>query len=352
MSGELPLVLQTAYAELVERCWMARFETDFPTSGTFLERRVGGRAYWYFREAGVEGKRRERYVGPRSEKLDKRVEAHGAARDDWKARRSLVTSLVRAGLPTPASPSGKVLDALSEAGVFRLRAVLVGTVAFQTYPGLLGWKMSGLHSQTADLDLAQFPSISVAVQDNIGVPLHEVLKRVDPDFEAVPPLDWQNPSTQFRTSNYRVDVLAPNRGPDTDEPAELPALGVHATTLRYLDFLIYQEVQAVVLHSAGVAVKVPAPERFALHKLLVSRLRAQSADSQAKARKDLEQASALIPVLVERKPYELSEAWEELLGRGPKWRKHAEEGASMLPKIAREALESVVAPRPAFGRRG
>jgi hypothetical protein len=345
-AAEIPLVLQTAYAELVERCWMAQLTTDFPKSGVFIERRAGDRAYWYFREAQQEGKRRERYVGPRSTELDERVAAHAAARDDWRARRDIVAALTRSGMATPAPPSGRMVEALAEAGVFRLRGVLVGTVAFQTYSGLLGRKLGGVNVQTADLDIAQFRSISVAVEDDIGLPLLDILKRVDPGFKEVPPLRGQG-ATQFRSGNYRVDVLSPNRGPDSDEPAELPALGTTASTLRYLDFLIYREVQAAVLYGPGVAVNVPAPERYALHKLLVSRLRVDSAENQAKAAKDLRQAGELLPVLAEMRPYELRDAWKEMMDRGPRWRQLAEEAVSMLPARARATLELSIVPRTA-----
>lgn len=64
--------------------------------------------------------------------------------------------------------------------------------------------------------------------------------------------------------------------------------------LRYLDFLIYGEINAVALHGIGVPINVPAQERFAIHKLIVSRLRIASAQSQTKARKYLAQAQALI----------------------------------------------------------
>lgn len=342
MPSDLPLVLQTAYAELVERAWMARLETDFPRDGAFLERRAGERAYWYFRHAQQDGVRPERYVGPRSPELDARVAAHGAAREDRKHRRAIVAALLRGGLRGPVHPFGPLIEALAEAGVFRLRGVLVGTLAYQAYAGLLGRRLGGSNLQTGDLDLAQFQSVSVAVEDALEVPLLDTLRRVDPRFEPVPPRDRATPATQFRAGSLRVDLLTPNRGPDSEAPAELPALHAHAATLRYLDFLIYREVQAVILHGEGVAVNVPAPERFALHKLLVSRLRHAGPESQAKAGKDLRQAAELLPVLAQQRPFELREAWEELLARGPRWRRHATEAVTLLPAAARAALEGAV----------
>jgi hypothetical protein len=140
-----------------------------------------------------------------------------------------------------------------------------------------------------------------------------------------------------------VDILTPNRGPDLADPAPLPALKTDAIPLRFLDFLTYQEVQAVALYGPGVPINVPAPERHALHKLLVSRLRIAANESQTKSRKDLRQAGELIAALVQRRPYEIKDLWEELTGRGPKWRLLATQALTLLDPPAREKLENLIA---------
>lgn len=111
-----------------------------------------------------------------------------------------------------------------------------------------------------------------------------------------------------------------------------------ARLLRFLDFLLYREVEAIMLAGLGISVWVPAPERFALHKVMLSELRADGAASRAKARKDLVQATALLHVLAQDRPYELEEVWEELLDRGPAWRKRALQAARALPADVRNAL--------------
>ena len=115
-------------------------------------------------------------------------------------------------------------------------------------------------------------------------------------------------------------------------------------------FVIYREVQAVSLWGAGIPVNVPAPERYALHKLLVRRLRIGTSQSQAKASKDIRQAGDLITVLAVQRPYELRDIWEELTARGPKWRRLAMEAVSLLDHAtgspaAREALEHALGNR-------
>ena len=118
----------------------------------------------------------------------------------------------------------------------------------------------------------------------------------------------------------------------------LKALQGDAQLLRYLDFLIYDEINGVALHGLGVPVNVPRPERYAIHKLIVSRMRIDTANAQAKARKDLAQATALIEVLLEDRPYELQDAWNEAIGRGPKWEEKLRQGTSLIPDDIRARL--------------
>ncbi len=306
--------------------------SDFPIGGSFFTKTVSGRAYWYFREAaGEDGKRHDRYVGPDNTDLQRRISEHRQAKESYRERRKLVTTLQRAGLPAANAKTGLVLEALANAGIFRLRAVVVGTAAYQTYAGLLGVLLGSRNVTTSDLDLAQFQSVSVAVDDQVKPSLAEILKTVDPRFQPI--MDPSHPRHATRYSagdEFRIDILTPNEGADDDTPVMLPALQAEAQPLRFLDFLIYQETQAAILFGPGIAVNVPAPERFALHKLLVSRLRVQARESQAKAAKDLRQASELIDVLSDQRPYELRDLWSELTGRGAKWSRLANEAVALL----------------------
>jgi hypothetical protein len=96
------------------------------------------------------------------------------------------------------------------------------------------------------------------------------------------------------------------------------ALKSDAPPLRFLEFLLYEEEQAAILYNAGILVNVPAPQRYALHKLIVARQRIETKQSQDEARKDLRQVGELFQVLEEIRLFELRSAWGELLERGPK----------------------------------
>jgi len=330
-----PLVVQTTYAELLERCEASDFDRVFSADGAFIAKSIKDRRYWYFQTPTSSG-RRQQYVGPETPELLERISHRRQARDDEKERRALVSALTRSfGLPAPISPIGDVVAALARAGVFRLRGVLVGTVAYQSYPAILGVKLSNTLLQTSDVDIAQFTNISVAVGEQTP-PMLEILRGVDADFREVPHVGGNRHTTSYKgKGGLRVDFVTPNEGPDTDLPQNLPALGTDAQPLRYLDYLIYDPVRAIVLHGPGIPVLVPAPERFAVHKLILSLDRPAGV---AKRDKDIAQAQALICALIEKRPEELRLAWEEAHGRGPQWRKLLLGGTKLLSSETRDSL--------------
>ncbi len=343
MTAELPLALQTAYADLLDRCLSAAFDEAVAEDGVFTPKTIRGRRYWYF-QASTAGQRRQRYVGPETPELLERIERHKKARHDRRDRQALVSTLIRsAHLPRPLAAIGDVLAALADAGVFRLRGVLVGTLAYQTYPAALGLRLPAATIQTGDVDNAQFADISVAVTDRTPAML-DVLKRVDASFRPLPsPQDARRVASYEASGGLRVDFLTPNKGPEAEAPRPLPALGTDAQPLRFLDFLIHEPQPAIVLHGSGIPVLVPAPERYALHKLILARRRSSMS---AKQDKDIRQAEALLAALVRKRAPELAAAWAEASKRGKSWRRRLGEGLGPLrPDIRDETLKAVGAPR-------
>lgn len=327
------LILQTTYAELLDRCANAAFSEAFAEEGTFIVKTVKARRYWYF-QTGSSGGRNQRYVGPETPELLERINHHKEVRDDIRERRALVSTLVRSfGLPRPLPDVGNIIAALAKAGVFRLRGVIVGTVAFQTYQAMLGVRLRTASVQTGDLDIAQFKTVSVAVADSTP-PVIDVLKEVDKTFRPIPHLiDGRRVTSYTASGGMRVDFLTPNEGGETGEPQSLPALQTDAQPLRFLDYLIYEPEPAAIMHDAGIYVQVPAPARFAVHKLILSRRRREG---EGKRGKDIKQAEALLRVLANARPHELKHAWDEARMRGPKWRQLLAEGLSDVPGYTRD----------------
>lgn len=349
MVERLSLATQTTYADLTERAWRSHLQDLVAgTGGSAYTRTVRGRAYWYWQPPTVGGKQPSpRYIGPDTARNRERISDLYKAKDARRERREMVRALRGAGLPTPDRRTGDILAALAEAGVFRLRGVVVGAVAFQCYPGLLGVRLPASLARTSDLDGAQFHAISLAVADRIDVDLETLLKRVDPGFRAVPdPMDSRRVLRYALEAGgeeiYSVDVLAPLRGPERGRLTRLRALGADAQLLRFLDFLLYQEQNAVALHGNGVPINVPAPERFALHKLLVAQMRRAVPRNRVKAQKDLDQAAALIDVLLTDRPDDLADTWRELRERGPSWRQKADRSRQLLPQATRDAFTQAI----------
>jgi hypothetical protein len=326
------LVQQTTYAELLERCAQAVFAESSPANGVFTPKTVRRRRYWYFQLPTSAG-RGQKYVGPETPELLKKIEHHQEAVADERERRSLVSTLVRShGMPQPVPEIGEIVMALAKAGVFRLRGVLVGTVAYQTYSAMLGQKLPISILQTGDVDNAQFKNVSVAVGDQIP-PVLDVLKQADRTFRAVPSLRGAQTTSYSAKGGLRVDFLTPNDGHDTDKPQRLPALQTDAQPLRFLDFLIYEPEQAVVLHGSGVQVLVPSPQRYAVHKLIISRRRR---GGNIKREKDVQQAEALFKILIQKRPYELGDVWNEAFERGQHWRQALTESMAQIDASVRD----------------
>ena len=336
------LATQTMFAELLARCMDAEFDETYDERGTFVRKRSKGRLYWQHQRK-VGGKVVSLYVGPvADETITERIRRFAEIKSDFKGRQEMVRALVAAGLPATDALTGKVVEAMWKAGFFRLRGVLVGTVAYQAYAGLLGAKLSGAALQTQDADFAQFWGISKNIGDTMP-PILDVLRGVDPTFREIPSLSDPLVAAGYRNAaHYKVEFLTPNRGSAKfrGRPARMPALGgAGAQPLRHLDFLVHRPERSVLLYGGGVPVTVPRAERFAVHKLIVAAAR----ENQAKARKDILQAEQLIGILAEQRPLELAEAWDTAWSAGPRWRTKLARGRARLGAEAEESLATTLA---------
>lgn len=331
------LTAQTLYAELVDRCSAAAFEEQFSLAGSFVRTRVKGRDYWYFQQGArdASGKQPKKYVGPDSAEIRERIANHGRAKHDYRERRQLIAMLRRAGFHSPVEEAGRILHVLSKAGVFRMRACVVGTAAYQVYGPMLGVRLPHASLQTQDLDIAQFTAISVAIgKDEQTPPLLDVLREADTSFRSVPHnLKSEATAAYVNASGFRVEILTESRGPEREAPTPLPAIGTRAQPLRFLDFLIRDEMRAAVLHDAGIPVNVPSPERYALHKLIIAQRRRATS---AKIDKDVAQAESLLDALAARRPAVLRDVWREAFDRGPKWQTLLANGIGMITAKVRD----------------
>jgi hypothetical protein len=315
----IPLNLQTLYADLAQKMEFAR-----RVPAVISRRRVRRRTYIYAKEKHGHAQV-QRYLGPEG---DPQVNAEASAlREEAanaKLRRQIVSILKRAGVPAPILPVGKLLEALSRANYFDNGLILVGTVAYQTYPCLLGYHLKAGTLTTQDADF-----VVASVGDfRSDASLTEVLRRADPTFQPQATLHRSGLPSRFRAqSGLEVEILTPTRTHADEGTVAIPSMAAGAVPLQYLNFLIQDGVRAVALYNAGVAIVVPQPARYAVHKLIVAQERRTN---RIKRMKDLAQARELMTILQETDPHALDDALEDARSRGPQWRTHINSSLCLL----------------------
>ncbi|WP_106751659.1 nucleotidyltransferase family protein [Pannonibacter carbonis] len=295
-----------------------------------------GKTYWYDTyRVGTDVCKR--YIGEDTEALQARIDRHQVLKDETEARkkeRSRLIRLLRAeGFLGTDGATGSLLAAMATAGVFRLGGTVIGTHAFRLYEGELGIRYRfDQTAMTQDMDIASFEqlSLSLSQEEQVSPPIQDVLS--DFTFDPVPSLD---PGRVWRWRQTRNDTLVEFLTPSfraEEDLRPLEALGVSAQSLHFLNYLIAAQIPAAVLYRSGVLVQIPRPERFAIHKLIVADRRREGPGS-LKARKDRLQAAFLIDALVEDRPDDLAQAWEDARQNGPKWRERLDRSLDAMPEL-------------------
>lgn len=322
---------QVAYQDLL-RLHLEDSASDL--IGSVEERERNGRVYLYDKfRIGTQMK--SRYLGEGTPDLRQRLARAADLKAQAGDRRRDMARLARVlraeGFIATDRDTGSLLSAFARAGVFRLGGTLVGTAAYGLYQGELGLRMgSDDLAQTGDIDFASFHRLSVALGDRVQENPGEILQTLE--FDPVPGVqDRQVWKWRQTRGTAMVEFLTPAFGDESVKP--LPALGVSALALHYLNFLIADPIPALALYRSGVLVQIPRPERFAIHKLIVADRRKGGPD-QAKARKDRGQAAFLIEALAQDRPDDLAEALEDARSRGPRWRSRIEASLARMPRSA------------------
>ena len=96
---------------------------------------------------------------------------------------------------------------------------------------------------------------------------------------------------QLEHADMKMEFLVPERGRGSDVPFNIDALGVVAQQLRFLDFLLEETFLA---KTGDVRIRLPLPERFGLHKILISGRRHRP----DKTAKDIEQGIDVLRAVI------------------------------------------------------
>ncbi len=325
---DLTAAAQTAFAGLSQatrQAELTRSIADAP--GGFASKHIGGRVYWYYQTKSPEGVSRQFYVGPDDEPTRALIAQHRdpAARAARQHLARLCAAAIALGCYGVIPKHARVLARLADHGLFRAGGVLVGTHAFLAYQNHFGVRwVAG--DTTVDPDFAHpGRNISLALPSNVQARVPDAIESLKMGFVPV------NGGTRYVKSDeqdFDLDFLtARHRGGDA--PVAAAQLGIMPQPLRFMEYSLEATLPLVLPASAGpILVNVPQPQRYALAKLLVHVERRRSAPT--KARKDLEQAASLVDYFSRSDPAALLDAWDDLVGRGPVWRKQAGAGFAAL----------------------
>lgn len=331
----LSLGAQTAYAQVLDAAHGADIARSVANlRGSFASKQVKGNSYWYFQWTELSGRLRQLYVGPDSERTRALIEAHAAG--NAEAIEALARSALALGNAPVLAKHFKVVQRLSDYGFFRAGGVLVGTHAFLSFGNMLGVRWAS-GERTQDVDFAHAgKQLQIALPTNIEIDTHAAIESLQMGLLPIEASVGGAGATYLnpRDPEFQLDFLTPLHRGGT-EPFLHPQLGISLQPLKFMEYLLQDVQQAVVLNTAGaVLVNVPHPARYALHKLIVAGER--PASRIAKSNKDVQQAAALLSILREQAPWQVDEAWSDLVARGPSWRSRVQRGRDVLQRVAPE----------------
>jgi len=305
----IPLNFQTMYADLLQTVSFA----DTP-HGSISFRKIKGHEYLYL--TTKDGSIRHQISLGRADDPQVRAKADAIsnAASQARIRRTTVSALKKARVPSPSLPLGRVLEVIANEGLFRQGVVLIGTAAYQTYPCIVGAYLPSSALMTNDADLL----VSSFIAQDQPRDLEKILQRADPTFRALMSRDDKLPKVFRASNNFQVDILT-QFGRNRTSPRLVDSLLCSAEALSFMEYLGEESIEAVALYGTGVLISVPPPMRYAIHKLLIAQERKKQS---AKRAKDLKQARDLIDIFLETDEAAFEEALQDARARGPKWRKN------------------------------
>lgn len=320
---------QTAFANLQGPALDADLNRSIQSlPGGFSRKKVRNREYWYF-QYKTDGELRQVYVGPDNESVRALVERHGSHDAEVAAThlRALTRAALALGCVAMPLSHGKVLKRLADYRFFRAGGILIGTHAFLAYQNMLGvaW---GAGTITMDMDFAHpGRNMIIALPADLQIDTQKAIESLEMGFL---PNASNATYTKADEKDFQLDFVTV-QGRDKDAPQRIESLNITLQPLKFMEYSMEDVYQTVALTQDGpVAVNIPAPERFALHKLIVAGER--GGQLATKSHKDIEQAHCLIEYLAQNRPDALQEAYDDLVARGSGWSKRFEAGLQVLTR--------------------
>lgn len=322
-------------------------------SGSFNKKEVKGVIYWYWQFRDLAGRNHQVYLGPDDERLRElialRSEGRSHGHDGLARLASACTSL---GCLNVTPQHFKVINRLSEHGFFNAGGVLIGTHAFIAMGNMLGVRWTG-GWKTNDIDFAHAgKNVSLALPTHTESDVHDAITSLRMGLLPVKSIASGTGATYLNSKGgeMRIDLLTTAGRSDAVYRHE--PLKVNLQPLKFMEFSLEKIAQtAVISGEHALMVNIPSPVRYALHKLVV--MAEREVALRTKLQKDAGQVAAIVSYALERSPYALDEAAEDIVGRGKGWCSRIAEGTRLLarhhPSIAGQltmVLELAGASRP------
>lgn len=337
--SELALTAQTAYAQLQDVVMARELSKGIESlNGSFSQKMLKERNYWYFSYRDLDARVRQIYIGPASEKLDKLIaqaQLRKALDKQQNTTEALARSAATLGCEVGLPKHVRAIRRLADYGFFKAGGVLVGTHAFVAMGNMLGVRWVG-GERTTDEDFAHAGrNVSVALQADVQIDVHEALTSFEAGFIPLVQLGGKSgASYKLRGDDeFQVDFLT-TLTRDGDKPVTIEHLNITLQPLRFMEFSLEATEQAVILDRNGTAVvvNIPAPARYAVHKLLI--VGERSLKMRVKVSKDIAQAAALCTWMLDMQvPQALVPTWQDALSRGKGWQERLKEGQLALEHV-------------------
>lgn len=198
-------------------------------------------------------------------------------------------------------PIRKILKVFADNNLFEEGVELIGSWCFKLYQRHLG--VENFPLSTPDIDFL------------IPSPFHG---REHPDFiRSLEELGFEadfkkDGSLYLWNADLKIEFLTAEKGAGTDKAIKIKKLGIHAIPIRHVGFILDKPVTII---EGGIRIKVPAPVRFCLHKLVIASRRKKL----DKRLKDLQQAiytSAIVDKKEMQKTFQpLPKKWKQAILR-------------------------------------
>lgn len=339
---ELSLAAQTAYAELLDQARMLELDALAGLTGSFHRRTIKGRSYVYFGYRDpIDGRQRRVYVGPDDERVDALIQRFREAKAPKKLSPQ-AKAAIALGCAATVPKHFRIVRQLGSYGFFRAGGVLIGTHAFVAMANMLGVRWTH-GDRTLDVDFAHAGrNVSLALPSDVQLSVHDALTSLEMGLLPIQELSgrvgaqYRNPKDPELRLDFLTSMTRDGR------PVVIEELGLALEPLRFMEFSLEGVTQAALLSNDGAClVNLPAPERYAVHKLIVHGERDTA--SRAKALKDLEQAAALAHWHVDNGQVDaFNAAWRDARSRGKGWRARMQEGrAALLARHPELDIESL-----------